>query len=83
MKILSATVAVGIQQNLTIDDIVKSVELLKSIPPTPKNITFNSVGWVKFTKDVKLDKGSLNFYFDGLPCYLVQEQIDECKVNYE
>ena len=82
----SATVATGTQKNFTLADLQAAKELLKSLPPRPKNITFNNHGLFKFIRAAKIGEilwdGDFSFTWEGVRCFLIREQIEEYKINY-
>ena len=83
----SATVTTGTQKNFTLADLQAGMELIKSLPPIPKNITFNELGLRKFLESAEIDNlpichGFLNLTFEGVNCFLVHGQIEEYKINY-
>lgn len=83
----SIAAVTGTQKNFTLDDLQAGMELIKSLPPIPRSVTFNNLGLVKFMQAAKIDdpplcNGYLNLTFEGVNCFLVPSQIEEYKINY-
>ena len=80
---VATAVTTGTQKNFTLADVQAAKELLESLPPRPKSITFNELGLSKFLRAGKIDDpplcyGFLNLTFEGVNCFLVRGQIEEC-----